>query len=480
MPVFAAAVPEIVTEEEETEIVRGNFDLPDGVYKGEGTGFAGKITVSVEVKDKNITTIEILEVEADDAAFFNRAKGVIDKIIEAQSLEVDAVSGATYSSNGIINAVKNALTGEVDSGKTAAGAAASTGTPTVSHIQEASAYNDGTYYGTGTGFVGPLTVEVQISGGKITSIKVTKTSDGSSYVQSASGVISSIIAQQSTNVDTVSGATYSSVGIIEAVRNALAQAAAEDSAENDSANTENGNSETEITGTVPYKEGIYYGTAEGYIGDITVAVVIQDHTIKAILVMESEDDEEFLNRAMEVARNVVKKQNTEVDLVSGATYSSRGILEAIKKALKEAEMITNGTLSEEDNNGTDEENKDDVEEIGKIYQNGEYSAAVLCLPDEDEEFEAYQLSLKITVKGDKIIEIKDIAGDEDESNDRYIKRAAEGTSSVPGVVTQILEKGTLEEIDTVSRATCSSKAILEACEMALENARKTAETGDEK
>ena len=46
-------------------------------------------------------------------------------------------------------------------------------------------------------------------------------------------------------------------------------------------------------GKFPYEEGIYYGTDEGYLGDITTAVVIQDETIKAILVTESEDDEAF-------------------------------------------------------------------------------------------------------------------------------------------------------------------------------------------
>lgn len=57
-----------------------------------------------------------------------------------------------------------------------------------------------------------------------------------------------------------------------------------------------------VTGTVPYKEGIYYGTAEGYSGDVSVAVVIQEKTIKAILITESSDDEAFFNRAMDVVK----------------------------------------------------------------------------------------------------------------------------------------------------------------------------------
>lgn len=104
-----------------------------------------------------------------------------------------------------------------------------------------------------------------ISGGKISSIQIIDTSDGDSYIQSASGLISNIIATQSTNVDTVSGATYSSVGIIEAVRNALSQAAISSDGNSNSQNTnsssngsgQNGNNSNDNTtaeaGKFPYK-----------------------------------------------------------------------------------------------------------------------------------------------------------------------------------------------------------------------------------
>ena len=49
--------------------------------------------------------------------YYNRAVSVIDTILAQQSLEVDTVSGATYSSRGIINAVYNALEGAVISGE---------------------------------------------------------------------------------------------------------------------------------------------------------------------------------------------------------------------------------------------------------------------------------------------------------------------------------------------------------------------------
>ena len=511
-------------KEEQKSTAKGSFDVSDGTYYGTGTGFAGKIKVAVTVKDKQITAIEIVENEADDDAFFSRAKGVIDKIISGQTLEVDVVSGATYSSNGIISAVKNALTGAADSGtpaSTSAGASGGSSSPaggssSVSTVQDASAYADGTYYGTGTGFSGALTVEVVISGGKISSIQIIDTSDGDSYIQSASGLISNIIATQSTNVDTVSGATYSSVGIIEAVRNALSQAAISSDGNSNSQNTnsssngsgQNGNNSNDNTtaeaGKFPYKEGVYYGIAEGYLDDIKVAIVIQDKTLKAVVIVEENDDETFFKRARAVAENMVKKQTVDVDVVSGATYSSKGIIGAVKEALKEAEKATKGennnnnnsvsnnnngnnnngnnsnnngnTNNGNDNNGNtnggnngDNENPDETK---YIYADGEYTVIVPCLPNEDGDFEAYSLTMKVTISKDKITDISEIKGDGSSDNDAYIKRAVQGTSKLPGVVTQILKKGTLEEIDTVSRATCSSNSILEGCNLALETAKK--------
>ena len=427
-------------KEEQKSTAKGSFDVSDGTYYGTGTGFAGKIKVAVNVKDKQLTAIEIVENEADDDTFFSRAKGVIDKIISGQTLEVDVVSGATYSSNGIISAVKNALTGAADSGTPAARSAGASGgssspaggSSSVSTVQDASAYADGTYYGTGTGFSGALTVEVVISGGKISSIQIMDTSDGDSYIQSASGLISNIIATQSTNVDTVSGATYSSVGIIEAVRNALSQAAISSDGNSNSQNTNsssNGNGQnsnnnssdntTAVTGKFPYKEGVYYGTAEGYLDDIKVAIVIQDKTLKAVVIVEENDDETFFKRARTVAENMVNKQTVDVDVVSGATYSSKGIIGAVKEALKEAEKATKGEKDNSNNNNNNNSNNnngnnsnnngnnnnngndnngndnnggnigdnENPDETKYIYADGEYTVIVPCLPNEDGDLE---------------------------------------------------------------------------------------------
>ena len=80
----------------------------DGIYTAEAMGFEGEITVQVTVAEDKITDITLLSAE-DEEEYLSQAKQVIPAILEGQSPNVDAVSGATYSSSGILNAVKLAL-----------------------------------------------------------------------------------------------------------------------------------------------------------------------------------------------------------------------------------------------------------------------------------------------------------------------------------------------------------------------------------
>lgn len=82
----------------------------DGTYEGTGTGFGGDITVSVKVLDGKITKVELVSAPKEDEAYLNTAKKVLDNITKAQTAEVDTISGATFSSTGMIEAAKAALT----------------------------------------------------------------------------------------------------------------------------------------------------------------------------------------------------------------------------------------------------------------------------------------------------------------------------------------------------------------------------------
>lgn len=81
----------------------------DGSYEGTATGFGGDITVKVTVDGGKITAVDIVSAEKEDGAYLTMAEDIIPKIIDAQTSEVDTISGATFSSTGIKNATAQAL-----------------------------------------------------------------------------------------------------------------------------------------------------------------------------------------------------------------------------------------------------------------------------------------------------------------------------------------------------------------------------------
>ena len=268
-------------EQSQTAVV--NQIYQDGTYEGSGTGFRGTTKVSVTIANDKITKITTVSYR-DDKQYYDRAfSTVTKKIVSNQSTTVDSVSGATYSSKGIMAAVENALsqakaaltastqatssamlaqntdaattglettatesgttatgttgtTGTTATGTTATGTTGTTGTTattaatatpaaTVAATTATGQYKDGTYTGSGTGFRGTTKVSVIVAGGKINSVTTVSYKDDQQYYNRAFSTISkSIVSKQTASVDTVSGATYSSKGIIQAVAAALSTA----------------------------------------------------------------------------------------------------------------------------------------------------------------------------------------------------------------------------------------------------------------
>lgn len=81
----------------------------DGTFSGSAQGYGGTITMEVTIKDDVITDIKAVSHSGEDAAYWDMAKDMIPQIIQTQNPNVDTVSGATFSSTGIHNAVTIAL-----------------------------------------------------------------------------------------------------------------------------------------------------------------------------------------------------------------------------------------------------------------------------------------------------------------------------------------------------------------------------------
>lgn len=501
---------------------KGTIDVKDGTYKGSANGYGGKVTVNVTVSKKTMTAIDVVSAPGETDSFFQRAKGVIDEMLTAQSTDVDVVSGATYSSNGIIGAVKNALFGTESNNATAAAANAGNAggsAPSVSKVSESGTWKDGTYTGSGKGFGGTISVKVTVEDGKISAIDVTSASgETASYFSKAKGIIPKMISGQTTNVDAASGATYSSNGIITAVRNALSKAETGKSStkkkkkKNKKNKKKNSGSDSNNNIAAPaegYEDGTYTGSAacsgeqfKEY--SVTANVTIKNGKISAVEISSTAKGtnlKQFMSRdeVKNLPSFIVSKNGTSgVDAVSGATYSSHAIFNAVNDALSKAKKNSSSTEKKEETTTekkeetttekkeetttekkeetttekkeeTTTEKKEETTENpdeGKNYKNGTYKVSVSCEPDEDEDFDPYTISMDITIKKDKITEISNITANTNSTNKAYTNDAKKG------MVSKIVANGNADGVNTVAGATCSSKAIKDACQKAFNVAKK--------
>lgn len=362
----------------------------DGTYQGSGTGFGGTVTVQVTVSGGKITAIDIVDASGETPSYFASAKGVISKMLAGQTPNVDAVSGATYSSNGIIQAVQNALskaggneTQPVKTTKKKNKKTSPTPTPSVKPrpTQAASSdetaevkYKDGTYTGKARGYSGFVTISLTIKDGVITEVSNTNT-DTKSFFRKAWKVLQPAILenQSADGIDTVSGATFSSNGILEGAKIALESAkmtatptkvptptatpvpeatatptpeatpTATPTPAPEATPTEAPTPTPEATPTEApvgkYIDGTYSGSGNGNYGagSVTVNVTIAGGQIVSATYDTIDDEDFFIDAWNGIYDQIMGKQTDEgIDTVNGSTYSSHGIIQAFQNALSQA------------------------------------------------------------------------------------------------------------------------------------------------
>lgn len=484
----------------------------DGTYQGSGTGFGGTISVQVTVSGGKISNIDILSAAGETSSYFSAASGVVSRILSAQNPNVDAVSGATYSSNGIIQAVQNALSGAANTTKNP------TPTPTPKPSKKPSktngstkvSYKDGIYEGQAEGFDGPVTVKITIKNGKIKKITNTNTDTGEFFSKAWKTLKGQILEQQSADgLDAVSGATYSSNGILGAARAALAQARAK---------SDSGSGTTPVPTKAPVqtptptpiqtqqipsdggspdnnqslRDGVYTASAEGFSGQVTITLTVKDGVITDISNTNS-DTKSFFKRAWSLIQPEILQSQTAdgIDGVSGATYSSNGILNAAKAAIAQAR--NNGETPQPTEVPQPTSTPVPTEtpqptEIPKPTETPEPTAA-----PEPTEIPEPTAAPKPTVPPDPVTGFYDgtytgsgtgndgpgsvrvtvtISGgkitnatyDTDDDEDFFI-------DAWDGILGQIMGKQSAEGIDTVSGSTYSSKGIIQAFQSALQQAK---------
>ena len=99
--------------------------------------------------------------------------------------------------------------------------------------------------------------------------------------------------------------------------------------------------EKETLPKLPYADGVYVGSSRGYGDAVRVQVTMENGSITEVEILDaSYETKQFLRRAKRLLTTVVEAQSWEVDAVSEATYTSRGILGAVQNALT-GEVVNN-------------------------------------------------------------------------------------------------------------------------------------------
>ena len=396
----------------------------DGTYQGSGTGFGGTVSVQVTISGGKITSIDVLSASGETPSYFASAQGVISRMISGQTPNVDAVSGATYSSNGIIQAVQDALS------KAANTDAKTTPTPTVKPVVTAKptpkptsipkpaenvTYKDGTYSAEAEGFDGPVKVTITIKNGKITKITNTNTDTKEYFSKAWSKIQPAILKKQGVyGVDTVSGATFSSNGILEAAQKALAKAETTTAKPTVKPTaTPTPTAEPDIpepdTPTSEYQDGTYTGRARGYSGFVYITVTIKDGKIIE-LTNTNTDTDSFFKKAWKVLQPAIP---------------------------------------------TETPTPEPTEEPAGRYRDGIYTGSGAG------NYGAGSVTVTVTISGGQIVEASYSTLDDEEYFD-------EAWNSI---YNQVMGSQSADGLDAVSGATFSSQGIIQAFQNALSQAQ---------
>lgn len=285
--------------------------VEDGVYSGSADGYSGPISVEVTVEGGEITDVKVLS-HSDSPGISDPAiEEVPAAMVAGNTTEVEVVSGATFTSTGIINAANIALTGEAGEASEA---------PVVDEGEEDeevevsdNVFVDGTYTETVEGHNGPMTVEVVVEGNVITSVVVLEHEETDGLADPAlEDVPAAIIARNGTDVDVVSKATVTSEAVIKAVEKALGPKVR----------------------AATYNDGTYEATVDAAHGPLSVEVTVADGVISDVVVTEHSETEGLTDPAVtDLPTEIVESNSTDVDVVSGATLTSNAVKSAVDEAL---------------------------------------------------------------------------------------------------------------------------------------------------
>ncbi|MFJ8595966.1 FMN-binding protein [Streptomyces sp. NPDC093598] len=299
---------------------------PQGGVNGAVTGDAaqtqyGAVQVRLTMSNGKITQAEAVQAPKggrSDQITASSVPRLNQAVVAAQSAEIDAVSGATYTSAGYKKSLQSAL----DKAKASAGSQqGSGGAQTLTGDVAQTQY-------------GPVQVRVTVAGGKITKAEAVQAPKGGRSDQITSSSVPRLnqaaVAAGTADIDAVSGATYTSAGYKKSLQSALDKAPAGGDSSG-AAGSGGGQAGTQtLTGSV----------AQTQYGPVQVRVTVAGGKITKAEAVQApkggRSDQITSSSVPRLNQAAVAAGNAQIDAVSGATYTSAGYKQSLQSALDQA------------------------------------------------------------------------------------------------------------------------------------------------
>ncbi|GAA3833271.1 FMN-binding protein [Streptomyces phyllanthi] len=313
----------------------------------------GPVQVRITVSGGKITKAEAVQkpsggrstqISNDSIPKLNQAA------VAAGSADIDAVSGATYTSAGYKKSLQSALdkAGSAQGSDSGSGSGAGSGSGSA-QAQTVTGDVEQTEYG-------PVQVRITVSGGKITKAEAVQKPSGGRSTQISSNSVPKLnqaaVAAGSADIDAVSGATYTSAGYKKSLQSALDKAESAQSSGAEEAGGQESGSQQESGGQESGSQGSGSGSAQAQgetlqgevvkteYGPVQVRVTLSGGKITKAEAVQMPTG----GRSTQISGNAIPKLNqaavaagsADIDAVSGATYTSAGYKKSLQSALDNA------------------------------------------------------------------------------------------------------------------------------------------------
>ena len=317
---------------------------------GKGAGIDGDVVVEVVADADKIYEVNILQQNETPGIGSVAVEKLPAAIVEANSIAVDGISGATVTSTAIKTAITEALTSAgFDPANFGAGAAAPAAEPAAAAepapAEEPAAADipegASTAKAQANGIDGPVVVEVTADADKIYAVNILEQNEtpgiGSVAVEK---LPAAIVEANSVDIDGITGATVTSTAIKTAVTEALEAIRSGASAEEPAAEPAPAEEAAPVEKETHTGSAALQSTVDGKNGPIVVGVVVEDGVITTVDVLQHSETQGVGSVAVDwMPGRIIEANSADVDGVTGATITSDAIKTAVRQAL---ELAANG------------------------------------------------------------------------------------------------------------------------------------------